>query len=137
MSAELAGPIAGVVLKDRNGRYLLVQEKRSDIYGLWNLPAGKVDEGETLKQAAIREAREETGLEVELTSDGPLLTKLSARENRQLNSFRAKVISGELKHPEEELLDAVWFTLDEIKQINTQGKLRDPWVIKSILKSNE
>ena len=57
--------VAGVVVC-RDGRYLLVQEKQEHAYGLWNLPAGRVDEGDTIEETAIKEAREETGFIVEL-----------------------------------------------------------------------
>ncbi len=57
--------IAGVVVRDERGRYLMVQEKRKDVCGKWNLPAGWVDPGEAPEAAAIRWAREETGYEVE------------------------------------------------------------------------
>jgi len=56
---------AGVVIK-QNNKYLLVQERMTSQYGLWNWPAGKVDVGETIEEAAIREGKEETGYDVEL-----------------------------------------------------------------------
>jgi 8-oxo-dGTP pyrophosphatase MutT (NUDIX family) len=49
----------GVFVLDSNGRLLL--EKRSDS-GLWGLPGGRIEPGESIIQAAIREVREETGL---------------------------------------------------------------------------
>src|SRR5438105_1099902 len=65
--------IGGVVVRDDQGRYLLVQETNPNFYGLWSLPAGHADPGETTQQAAVRETREETGYEVELTSPEPLV----------------------------------------------------------------
>lgn len=50
------------VIIELNGRMVLI-ERRNPPYG-WALPGGFVDYGETLEQAAIREAREETSLEI-------------------------------------------------------------------------
>ena len=50
---------AGCVVRDEAGRVLLV--KRSD-NGAWALPAGSMELGETMRECAIREVREETGL---------------------------------------------------------------------------
>ena len=52
------------VIFDDTGRVVL--EKRSDC-GWWCLPGGKLDAGEKLAQGAVREAREETGLDIEIT----------------------------------------------------------------------
>lgn len=58
-----------IEMTDRSGRPIVLIERRHEPSG-WALPGGFVDVGETLEQAAVREAREETGLEVVL---GPLL----------------------------------------------------------------
>ena len=50
---------------DRPGRPIVLIERRHEPLG-WALPGGFVDVGETLENAAVREAREETGLEVRL-----------------------------------------------------------------------
>lgn len=56
-----------ITLRDRPRRPLVLIERRHPPYG-WALPGGFVDVGETLEQAARREALEETSLEVELRS---------------------------------------------------------------------
>ena len=45
---------------------MLVKRGRGANAGLWAIPGGKVDYGETMRAAAVREVREETGLEIEL-----------------------------------------------------------------------
>lgn len=54
-----------IELVDRPGRPIVLIERANPPYG-WALPGGFVDEGERLEQAAVREAREETSLEVTL-----------------------------------------------------------------------
>jgi 8-oxo-dGTP pyrophosphatase MutT (NUDIX family) len=54
------------VVIEREGRVLLLQEADED-YGLWNLPGGHVEPTETIREGAIRETLEETGLTVTLT----------------------------------------------------------------------
>ncbi len=54
----------GVIVQDQQGHILL--EKRSDC-GLWGLPGGRIEPGESIMGAALREVKEETGLTVSIT----------------------------------------------------------------------
>lgn len=120
--------VAGVVIK-KDGRYLLVQERQPKAYGLWNLPAGKVEIGATIEETAIKEAREETGYAVELLY--PIKIFHASAESPVGHSFAAKIVSGTLHFPEDEILDAAWFTLEEIRRM--KSKLRSSkWVLESI-----
>jgi 8-oxo-dGTP diphosphatase len=59
-------PLLGVsALVRRDGQVLLVLRGRPPAVGLWSLPGGKVEFGERLEAAAIREIREETGLDID------------------------------------------------------------------------
>ena len=59
-------PVIGVsALVRRDGKVLLVRRGRPPAAGLWSLPGGKVEFGERLEAAAIREIREETGIDIE------------------------------------------------------------------------
>ena len=59
----------GVVLFDADERVLLIQRGQMPSLGSWTIPGGRVEFGETLETAALRELRSETGLAAEL---GPM-----------------------------------------------------------------
>jgi len=70
MSRPTTPPVAADViieLVDRPGRPIVLIERRFPPPG-WALPGGFVEVGETVEAAAVREAREETGLDVELVA---------------------------------------------------------------------
>ena len=55
---------AGAIIFDRTGRLLLIRRRNAPGAGLWSLPGGRIEPGETDTQAVIREVKEETGLTV-------------------------------------------------------------------------
>lgn len=57
-------PCVGAVITDAAGRLLLIQRGHEPGKGLWSVPGGRVEPGESDEQAVIREVREETGLSV-------------------------------------------------------------------------
>jgi ADP-ribose pyrophosphatase YjhB (NUDIX family) len=63
---QSGGPVrcVGAIITDRAGRLLLVRRGREPGRGLWSVPGGRVEPGETDEQALVRELREETGLAV-------------------------------------------------------------------------
>lgn len=61
------GPVVavGAIVIDK-GAILLVKRDREPAKGLWSLPGGRVEVGESLREALVREVREETGIEVDV-----------------------------------------------------------------------
>lgn len=118
--------VGGVVKKD--GKYLLVQEAKKECKGKWSIPAGHLEPNETIVEGAKREILEECGLEVEITGI------LHIRKNSEwVNiSFSTNIIGGEIRFDKKEILDAKWFSLDDI--INMKQDLRDlDWMLKAII----
>ena len=122
--------IVGTVVRKDN-KYLLVQEAQESCRGKWNIPAGHLDEGESILDGAIRETREETGINVTLT--GLIsIDNLASRQGIVL-IFSAEVESGDIHINPAEILDVEWLSLEEIKSLD----LRGPHILDSILKSEE
>ena len=122
----------GIIEKD--GKLLLVQEGKQVARGLWNLPGGKLEPGESIIEGALREIKEETGFAVKL--DGLVGVYQINYKNDNLPRFhfrfKASIISGKLKIQEGEILDAKWFTPKEILAMD-ETKLRSP-VIKACVR---
>ena len=122
-----ADVVAGVVI-EQEGKYLLVQEKQPRAYKLWNLAAGRVDVGDTIEQTAVKEAKEESGFEVELGERIGIYQEDA--QDAVKHAFACTITGGELSFPEDELLDANWFTLEEIQGMKDQ--LRGDWILEAI-----
>ncbi len=122
--------VAGCVIRNEEGKFLLVQEKQPKVYGLWNLPAGHVDKGEYIEHAAVREAKEETGYDVELGDKIDIYHETV--ESPVRHAFKAKIIGSELIVQPDEILDVKWFSFDEITAMKQDGKLRVDWIYDAI-----
>lgn len=121
------------VVIERDGRFLVVEESAEQGRVVYNQPAGHVEKGETLEQAAIREALEETGWEVRLTAFLGLYVYTPAFD-RDLTYYRACYRAETVTHHPERALDdgilrAVWLSRAELAEC---GRLRSPLVLKCV-----
>ena len=66
-------PCAGAIVRDGDGRLLVIRRGREPGRGLWSLPGGRCEPGEDAAAAAVRETYEETGLVV---TAGPLVGRV-------------------------------------------------------------
>lgn len=93
--------LAASVAVFRDGRVLLAQRGRAPLVGLWSLPGGGVELGETLEDAALRELREEVGVEAEIIGFNRHVEAIErdgegrVRAHFVIASFVARWVAGE------------------------------------------
>jgi 8-oxo-dGTP diphosphatase len=101
----------GTIISDERGRIVLVRRAIEPGYGKWVFPGGYVDRGEIVQQAAVREAREEAGLEIRVEE---LIDVYSyAGRTPIIVVYAARYVSGTLA-VDDEGLEARGFEPDEI-----------------------
>lgn len=107
--------ILTLLIIQKDGKILLGMKKRGFGMGKWNGFGGKVDEGETIEEAAKRELFEEAGITVNAMENvGILDFSWHGKENEVLeaNIFKATDFSGEPQETEE--MKPQWFLVNEI-----------------------
>jgi 8-oxo-dGTP diphosphatase len=107
-------PCVGAVIRDDKGRLLLVKRGHEPGAGLWSLPGGRIEPGETDAEALVREMREETGLEIE---PGPLLGAVQRPAGDgaviDIRDYSAVVTGGTLI-PGDDAADARWVSAADL-----------------------
>ena len=83
----------------------------------WSLPGGKREVGETLQQTAIREAKEETGYDIEVGGVVHLSEKMTDREHVMFITFRGNILGGQRGTTDEEIQEISWKTVNEAEQL--------------------
>ena len=94
-----------------DGKILLT--KRDD-FQVWCLPSGGVEDGESLAEAAIRETKEETGIDVELTRVIGVYSRLGGIPDVHAILYEARPIGGELRLQPGETIEVKYFTRNEM-----------------------
>lgn len=123
--------ITVATLVEQDDRFLLVRE-RANGQEVINQPAGHVEAGETLIQAAFRETLEETAWQVEITALLGIYIYQPAVNKGVFHRFC--FVATPLRHDAGQSLDtgileAIWLTADEVRQ---QDNLRSPLVSRCI-----
>ena len=115
-------PCVGAVVFDGQGRLLMIQRGHDPGAGLWSIPGGRIEPGETDEQALVRELLEETNLQVKVD-------KFVGRVRREglggavidIRDYAATVTGGTLR-PGDDAADARWVEAAELARLEvTEG----------------
>ncbi|MGR2754031.1 NUDIX hydrolase [Agromyces arachidis] len=114
---------AGAVITDDEGRVLLVRRRHAPQRGRWSVPGGRVEAGETLLQAAAREALEETGVRVAIGRE-LWAVHVPAGDGRvyEVHDFAARPVGGALA-PGDDATDARWVGPGALSRLRTTTHL--------------
>ncbi len=115
-------PCVGAVVTDGQGRLLMIKRGHEPGAGLWSIPGGRIEPGETDAEALVREMLEETGLAVEVGSligsvqrpglDGAVI---------DIRDYAATVTGGTLR-PGDDAADARWVEAADLDSLEiTEG----------------
>jgi 8-oxo-dGTP diphosphatase len=119
-------PCVGAVIRDEAGRLLMILRGHDPGCGLWSIPGGRIEPGETAEEAVIREVMEETGLDVRC---GSLLGSAelagTAGAIVDIRDFRAYLVPGSAAIPAagDDAADVRWVTDAEAAAMDERGEV--------------
>lgn len=123
----LVGVGAVIIQEDR---VLLIRRGQPPLLGEWSLPGGVLECGETLREAVIREAREETGLTVETGEMLGVYERIIRSEDGRVRyhyvliDFLCRPASGDVKAGSD-AADVRWFTPEELPSLKLPADTRE------------
>lgn len=118
---------------ERAGRYLLVEEDRGGPFTLFNQPAGHLEPGERLLEAAEREVREETAWRVGITDYlGLYVHHAPNGDTFHSHGFAGMALAHLGNDLDPDVLAIHWLTYDEVEDLERAGRLRSTLVMRRI-----
>jgi 8-oxo-dGTP diphosphatase len=124
-------PLVGVgAVIVKVNRVLLIRRGQAPLLGEWSLPGGVLESGETLREATIREAREETGLEVETGELLGVYERVIRSEDGRVRyhyvliDFLCRAVAGALSVGSD-AADVRWFESAELDGLNLPTDTRE------------
>jgi 8-oxo-dGTP diphosphatase len=116
-------PFVGIgVVIWKDDKFLLIQRGKPPRMGQWSIPGGRQELGETVKETALRETLEETGLTVELTDFLDVVDSIQKDEkgniafHATLVDYAAEWLSGEAS-ANSDAIDVAWHNLEDLKEL--------------------
>jgi phosphatase NudJ len=112
----MSGQIVCAGLIEKNDKYLMVQESKDNIFGLWNLPAGRLEGGENLQECVKREVFEETGVEAEPTGIVGMYFHDSGDEVTSIIVYDMNHMFGDPNPNHDDVQKSQWLSEEQIKE---------------------
>ena len=134
-------PLVGVGVVIVDGKHvLLIRRGQPPLLGEWSLPGGVLECGETLREAAVREAGEETGLVVETVDMLGVYERVIRSDDGRVRyhyvriDFLCRPVAGDLRAGSD-AADVRWFARDELPALNLAYDANDV-VLKGLARSS-
>ena len=117
---KFSGRTAVAIIEFPDNKILLVKRATVVFKGYWALPGGKVDAGETVEQAVVREVKEETGLDVKIVRKIGEYHEIGVQDGIEYDYYPAcflvKPVGGKVKRQEREIEEIRLVNLKEIPE---------------------
>lgn len=116
-----------IIIKD--DKVLLICARDDDGKLFWSFPKGHQEDGESDIETAIRETREETGLDVNIVDNSPIITGhfiSGGSVYKKILLFRAAPLNDDFRPQEDEVEEIQWITINEADHFLT-GYYLDAW----------
>jgi len=108
------------VIAEYNNKVLIIRNSYG--YKRWTFPGGNIDKGETSENAAVRELKEETGLDVHtITQVGSFVSTMHGKKDN-IHIFHAQTTHNELSLDEFEVEEGDWFSHEELPELGPIAK---------------
>lgn len=109
----------GVAIIEKDKKYFLVQQSHhKPCGGQWRHPGGRFNPGEDPTDGLIREVKEETGLDIEISDGNPVHVEKSDYAPFYFGFYRTRYKGGKIKLDKREAEDAGWYNIEEINKLN-------------------
>jgi isopenicillin N synthase-like dioxygenase/ADP-ribose pyrophosphatase YjhB (NUDIX family) len=125
-TTELLIDCVGAIVRDAAGRFLLVRRANPPAQGLWSIPGGRVEAGESAHDAVVRELAEETGLQGTIRREvGTVERAAPGGGTYVIRDFLVEVDGAEAPVAGDDAADAAWFTPADLDTLETSPGLVD------------
>ncbi len=115
---KYTGKTATAIIPFPGSKILLIKRNTVPFKGYWGLPGGRMNPDETIEQTTVREAKEETGLDVEIVYKIGEYVEKGIKDDVDYEYYPAcflvRVVGGELKRQVSEIQDIKLFSLKEL-----------------------
>jgi ADP-ribose pyrophosphatase YjhB (NUDIX family) len=129
-------PCVGAIVIDQRERILLVRRANPPAAGLWSIPGGRVEPGEAVENAVLRELREETGVTGLVVREvGTVHREALSGDRYVIRDYLVTVQGSPEPTAGDDAADAAWFAVGELPRLETSPGLVDALIDWGVIPS--